>query len=310
MATMVAVDIETREGLRRVDLAKPRLTIGRLPGNDIVLPFAQISRHHAEVRQRGNDWWIIDLGSTNGLRVGGRVVKEYLLHDGDVVILAPHINVHFIDGRRAAEVVEGSTIPLKAVAGPVATAQERELPAGAISGTIHAPAAAQDPGPSADRLAAAAAVPLPRRNVGWVAPPSLVAAPLKRTAPPSPLPERPTTPNFPDAEGADNWLNDGGEPATSAPVPANRDPVDLPLSTPFALMRQKGDPLPAPPPRPLLYTCAICGERTAPDSPYCWSCHSTIAQPCPACQLYLLPIQAKCPRCEAANPHSVRPPGK
>lgn len=322
---MTSLDVETRDGLHRVSLDKPRLTIGRLPGNDIVLPFAQISRHHAEVRQRGNDWWIIDLSSTNGLRIGSKVVREYLLHDGDAVMLAPHIVLHFIDARVVAGVVEGSTVPLQVVA-PPSPAAPAHLSRGEPPGPVASPGSAA---PSAEHLAAAAGISLPRRRPGMTAPPSTVALPPSSASMPAPF----VAPSLAPDTSPDDWLNDVGgsakipvvsssqavvapplipaPPPTGAPSAAplpGRDatPVELPLSSPYGLLRQQGTAPASVVKRPLLYTCPICGERTAPDSPYCWSCHSTIAQACPACHLYLLPIQARCPRCQTPNPKTVR----
>lgn len=60
---------------RRV-LVPPRGgVIGRSRECDIVLEDAGISRQHAELRPYGEGWVVSDLGSTNGLRVNGRVVQ-------------------------------------------------------------------------------------------------------------------------------------------------------------------------------------------------------------------------------------------
>ena len=39
--------------------------------------------HHAEIRQEGTTYWIVDLGSTNGLEVNGKQVKRAKLEDAD-----------------------------------------------------------------------------------------------------------------------------------------------------------------------------------------------------------------------------------
>lgn len=61
--------------------------VGRLPDNDIVLNDKRVSRHHAEVTQRGGRWLLRDTGSTNGTAVNGKVVKESLLKPGDTISL-------------------------------------------------------------------------------------------------------------------------------------------------------------------------------------------------------------------------------
>ncbi len=289
---MEVVEIETRDGLQRFPLDKPRLTIGRLPGNDIVLPYTQISRYHAELRQRGEEWWILDLGSTNGLHVAGRVVKEYLLHGGDRVILAPTIIIHFVSQRATPpKIIEGSTTEIPVIRQPIAPSREASSAADEPSNT------------SADALAAAAAIPLPRRRMA-VTPPPANAPRAGRATPLVPVEAPPAA-----MDEQDLWLVTGeGQTPPAAPKPnAGPTPGDLPLETPYALWRQQHPaPTSALPKKPLLVICPTCNSSTAPDSPYCWNCRQTLARPCPQCQLFLLPIQTKCPRCETPNPNAVR----
>lgn len=59
--------------------------IGRLPGNDIVLPSSKVSRRHAEISVRDGEYVIVDLESSNGVYVNNNRVKESLLRNGDVI---------------------------------------------------------------------------------------------------------------------------------------------------------------------------------------------------------------------------------
>ncbi len=70
---------------RRVPVGEDPVTIGRLPDCDVVLSDPNVSRRHAEVRRRGNDFVVIDLSSTNGTRVNGAGVRERRLNDGDEI---------------------------------------------------------------------------------------------------------------------------------------------------------------------------------------------------------------------------------
>src|SRR5207248_10230944 len=93
---MAQLDIETRDGMRTIALDRDRLSIGRLSFNDVVLPYPQVSRQHAELRRIGGQWWIADLHSTNGLQVNSRRVQEHALDSGDRVVLAPGVSLRFV----------------------------------------------------------------------------------------------------------------------------------------------------------------------------------------------------------------------
>ncbi|MCW0213988.1 MAG: FHA domain-containing protein [Pseudonocardia sp.] len=65
-----------------------RLTVGRLPDNDVVLDDLLVSRRHAELRRdmRGTGAWrIVDLGSGNGTFVNGTRVREAEVTARDVI---------------------------------------------------------------------------------------------------------------------------------------------------------------------------------------------------------------------------------
>jgi FHA domain-containing protein len=64
-----------------------RVVIGRSRDCDIQLADANVSRRHAELRQEGASYWIVDLGSTNGLEVNGKRVKRAKLNSGDTITL-------------------------------------------------------------------------------------------------------------------------------------------------------------------------------------------------------------------------------
>lgn len=69
-----------------VDVAKKRATIGRGLG-DIRLNDAQVSRHHADMEQTGNDLIISDQKSTNGLFVNDEKVTRKKLSPKDIIRL-------------------------------------------------------------------------------------------------------------------------------------------------------------------------------------------------------------------------------
>jgi pSer/pThr/pTyr-binding forkhead associated (FHA) protein len=76
------VQVEPREG---------DLVIGRRRGDDIELPFADVSEQHARLMRGDRGWLLLDLGSANGTYVNGRRLTPFVaqaLSLGDVLRLA------------------------------------------------------------------------------------------------------------------------------------------------------------------------------------------------------------------------------
>jgi FHA domain-containing protein len=69
------------------ELDQVQTTIGRSRDCDIQLADANVSRRHAEVRQEGAAYWVVDLDSTNGMEVNGRRLKRAKLRQGDRILL-------------------------------------------------------------------------------------------------------------------------------------------------------------------------------------------------------------------------------
>ena len=57
--------------------------IGRASDNEIVLKDFSVSRHHARLEKRGDSWCVVDLGSTNGIKVNATYVTDAKLSEGD-----------------------------------------------------------------------------------------------------------------------------------------------------------------------------------------------------------------------------------
>lgn len=70
-----------------VDLTGTRLVTGRLASCDVTVDDPTVSREHAAFVRRGAQWWIVDLGSTNGTVVNGARVSEQRLRPGDTIEL-------------------------------------------------------------------------------------------------------------------------------------------------------------------------------------------------------------------------------
>ncbi len=83
----------------RVELNQDFLRAGRDPENDIFLDDVSVSRHHAELRSKGGEIVIIDLGSVNGTYVNDARISEAQLRDEDEVQIGRFKLVFFEGGR-------------------------------------------------------------------------------------------------------------------------------------------------------------------------------------------------------------------
>ena len=62
-----------------VVIDQPSMRVGRDSTSDVHLRDASVSRHHAEIEKRDEDWWIVDQNSGNGIRVDGKRTHESML---------------------------------------------------------------------------------------------------------------------------------------------------------------------------------------------------------------------------------------
>jgi hypothetical protein len=71
----------------RHEVTKRKTLIGRSKECDVRIEDAAASRRHAELRQEGTAYWIIDLDSTNGLEVNGLRTQRAKLDHGDKITI-------------------------------------------------------------------------------------------------------------------------------------------------------------------------------------------------------------------------------
>jgi hypothetical protein len=74
------------DGKRNV-LSGSRVVLGRSREADIVVNDPNVSRKHAELRREESGWQVVDLGSTNGIKVNGRRAEQHALTPGDRITL-------------------------------------------------------------------------------------------------------------------------------------------------------------------------------------------------------------------------------
>jgi len=64
--------------------------VGRYPSNEIVLPDPYVSRKHARIFFKDGEWYIEDLGSTNGTYVDNENIKNrgiVKINDGSEILI-------------------------------------------------------------------------------------------------------------------------------------------------------------------------------------------------------------------------------
>ena len=77
---MFAITVTEKGGeQRRLDFDKSQVTIGRVQGNDVILPKGNVSKRHARIVVKDGKFILVDLKSTNGTYVNGRKITSPLV---------------------------------------------------------------------------------------------------------------------------------------------------------------------------------------------------------------------------------------
>lgn len=77
---------------KKLSFEEPEVTIGRVPGNDIVLPKGNVSKRHSRIVLKDSRFIVVDLKSTNGTYVNGRkITSPLVVRDGDKIYIGDFI---------------------------------------------------------------------------------------------------------------------------------------------------------------------------------------------------------------------------
>lgn len=87
MSKLIIFDQDTGD-TRECPLDRERIKIGRRAENDVALEHLSVSGEHALITTIRNDSFLQDLGSTNGVRVNGKLVKNHHLQNDDEIQIA------------------------------------------------------------------------------------------------------------------------------------------------------------------------------------------------------------------------------
>ena len=103
---MIGITVTDDRGQRQeLGFDAARIRIGREADNDVVLDSPASSRHHAEIIQELGSYKIVDLGSTNGIKVGDNKVPDLFLVDGTSVVIGVHTLTFSIAEKDTAKTV-------------------------------------------------------------------------------------------------------------------------------------------------------------------------------------------------------------
>jgi pilus assembly protein CpaF len=143
---------------RREAFDKNEINVGRVQGNDLMLPKGNVSKHHARLLYRDGRFIVTDLKSTNGTYVNGRKISQAtIVREGDKIYIGDFV-------MRLETPAAAGASPDASYAPPAAPADDSQGRAPARRDPTPAPPQAAPPGgppPLPPQVAAQGSAPLP-----------------------------------------------------------------------------------------------------------------------------------------------------
>src|ERR1700722_258474 len=143
---MFSIIISEKGGAeRREAFDKNEINVGRVQGNDLMLPKGNVSKHHARLLFRDGRFIVTDLKSTNGTYVNGRkIAQATIVREGDKIYIGDFVlRLDAGSGAEAAPNADDESVRTLARNNPAAAA------------TLPPPAAPPNPAAPAPRPQAA-----------------------------------------------------------------------------------------------------------------------------------------------------------
>ncbi len=99
----VSLTVKEKGGsVRKMDLDKDAVTLGRVDGNDVVLPKGNVSKQHARIVAKDGRIIVLDLNSTNGTYVNSKKIDApQVVQPGDKIFIGDFVVV--IDKNKMAQ---------------------------------------------------------------------------------------------------------------------------------------------------------------------------------------------------------------
>ena len=184
---------------RREAFDRNEINVGRVQGNDLMLPKGNVSKHHARLLYRDGRFIVTDLKSTNGTYVNGRKISQAtIVREGDKIYIGDF--VLRLETGHAAPAVDGA-------AADDAPAQGAPSRSGAVrdanASAGHTPLSQAIPSEAAVLEALKGAPPPPR--------------PVLATSASFPAPPRPSAPRSPEGQGISHFPLERDPDSESAP---------------------------------------------------------------------------------------------
>ena len=90
---MLAIVISEKGGAERREIFdKHEINVGRVQGNDLMLPKGNVSKRHARLLFRDGRFIVTDLKSTNGTYVNGRkIAQATIVREGDKIYVGDFV---------------------------------------------------------------------------------------------------------------------------------------------------------------------------------------------------------------------------
>jgi pilus assembly protein CpaF len=136
---MFTVVISEKGGAeRRETFDKAEISVGRVQGNDLMLPKGNVSKQHARLLYRDSRFIVTDLRSTNGTYVNGRkIAQATIVREGDKIYIGDFVlrveSGKGIAQAEAAEVTGAGPAPVPAAVVPDVVASVVDAPPAAAA---------------------------------------------------------------------------------------------------------------------------------------------------------------------------------
>lgn len=98
--------------LKELDIDKDVITIGRKPGNDVLIDNLAVSGFHAKIIKEAGQYFIEDLNSTNGTFLAQKRVSRSALKNNDVITIGKH-TLKFLSGEPETDESADATVRIK-----------------------------------------------------------------------------------------------------------------------------------------------------------------------------------------------------